>query len=103
MRNNRGQEFVIGGCTIARRPFGALTFLYCEGRLASVARIRNGFTPAVRQHGSRSSAGSVIDNRLHDCLRGSERTLDEPLIIRVGLATYVDVLYFWSIVQAKCL
>jgi DNA ligase D-like protein (predicted ligase) len=49
MRINRGQEFVIGGYTLAPKNFDALIFGYYEGdRLIYVARTRNGFTPALR-------------------------------------------------------
>jgi ATP-dependent DNA ligase len=49
MRINQGQEFVIGGYTLAPKNFDALIFGYYEGdRLIYVARTRNGFTPALR-------------------------------------------------------
>ena len=49
MRVNRGQEFVIGGYTVAGSSFDALVFGYYEdSRLLYVARTRNGFTPALR-------------------------------------------------------
>jgi ATP-dependent DNA ligase len=49
MRVNQGQEFVIGGYTRAPRAFDALVFgHYQDGRLLTVARTRNGFTPASR-------------------------------------------------------
>jgi ATP-dependent DNA ligase len=50
MRINRGQEFVIGGYTMAAKNFDALIFGYYEGdRLIYTARTRNGFTPASRE------------------------------------------------------
>jgi ATP-dependent DNA ligase len=50
MRVNRGQEFVIGGYTVAGATFDALVFGYYEGRdLIYAARTRNGFTPQSRQ------------------------------------------------------
>jgi bifunctional non-homologous end joining protein LigD len=50
MRVNQGQEFVIGGYTIASSTFDALIVGYYDGdRLLYAARTRNGFTPAVRQ------------------------------------------------------
>jgi bifunctional non-homologous end joining protein LigD len=49
MRVNRGQEFVIGGCTRGTKTFDALVFGYYEAStLIYVARTRNGFTPATR-------------------------------------------------------
>jgi bifunctional non-homologous end joining protein LigD len=49
MRVNRGQEFVIGGCTRGTKTFDALIFGYFEGeKLIYVARTRNGFTPVTR-------------------------------------------------------
>ena len=50
MRVNRGQEFVIGGCTRGGQTFDALIFGYYDddGRRIYVARTRNGFTPLVR-------------------------------------------------------
>jgi len=49
MRVNRGQEFVIGGCTHGTTTFDALVFgVYEQGKLMYVARTRNGFTPAPR-------------------------------------------------------
>ena len=49
MRVNRGQEFVIGGYTLAGNSFDALIFGYYEGdNLVYVARTRNGFTPSSR-------------------------------------------------------
>jgi bifunctional non-homologous end joining protein LigD len=50
MRINQGQEFVVGGYTIGTRTFDALIVGYYEnGRLLYAARIRNGFTPAIRE------------------------------------------------------
>jgi DNA ligase D-like protein (predicted ligase) len=50
MRINRGQEFVLGGYTVATTTFDALVFGYYDGdRLIYAARTRNGFTPVVRQ------------------------------------------------------
>jgi bifunctional non-homologous end joining protein LigD len=50
MRVNKGQEFVIGGYTVASRTFDAVVFGYYEGtRLIYVARTRNGFTPQARE------------------------------------------------------
>jgi ATP-dependent DNA ligase len=50
MRVNRGQDFIIGGYTPARRNFDAMIFGYYdeEGRLVYAARTRSGFTPASR-------------------------------------------------------
>jgi ATP-dependent DNA ligase len=49
MRVNKGQAFVIGGCTVGN-PFDALVFGYYEGkRLMYVARTRSGFAPASRR------------------------------------------------------
>src|SRR6266850_755387 len=49
MRVNRGQEFVIGGYTVAGSTFDALVFgYYDDGKLLYAARTRNGFTPASR-------------------------------------------------------
>ena len=51
MRVNRGQEFVIGGYTPSSKNFDALIFGYYERKdLMYVARTRNGFTPALREH-----------------------------------------------------
>lgn len=48
-RINRGQEFVIGGCTVGTKTLDALIFGYYEGaRLMYAARTRSGFTPAMR-------------------------------------------------------
>jgi bifunctional non-homologous end joining protein LigD len=50
MRVNRSEEFVIGGYTLDGRHFDALIFGYWEGdRLMYAARMRSGFTPAVRE------------------------------------------------------
>lgn len=50
MRDNRTQEFVIGGYTVGGRHFDALIFGYWEGdRLMYAARTRSGFTPTVRE------------------------------------------------------
>jgi hypothetical protein len=50
MRVNQGQEFVIGGYTLAGQNFDAIIFGYHDDRdrLVYVARTRNGFTPASR-------------------------------------------------------
>jgi len=49
MRVNRGQEFVIGGYTVAASTFDALVFGYYDGdKLIYAARTRNGFTPRLR-------------------------------------------------------
>jgi ATP dependent DNA ligase C terminal region len=62
MRINRGQEFVIGGYTLAPKNFDALIFGYYEGhRLVYVARTRNGFTPALRDELFRSFRGLRIE------------------------------------------
>ncbi len=51
MRINRGQEFVVGGYTIAPRYFDGLVFGYFEGdRLIYAGRTRSGFTPRTREH-----------------------------------------------------
>lgn len=50
MRINRGQEFVIGGYTAGGKTFDALIVGFYEGgELIYAARIRNGFTPALRE------------------------------------------------------
>ncbi len=49
MRINRGQEFVIGGYVPAGKNFDSLIVGYYEGEdLIYVARVRNGFVPALR-------------------------------------------------------
>jgi bifunctional non-homologous end joining protein LigD len=49
MRVDRGQEFVIGGFTVAGAKFDAVIFgYYGDGGLIYAARTRSGFTPAVR-------------------------------------------------------
>ncbi len=49
VRINRAREFVIGGYTLAPRNFDALLVGYREGRkLLYVAKVRAGFTPALR-------------------------------------------------------
>jgi ATP-dependent DNA ligase len=49
MRINKVHEFVIGGYTPAPRNFDALVVGYREGRkLMYVAKVRGGFTPALR-------------------------------------------------------
>ena len=46
---NRGQEFVIGGCTPGN-PFDALIVGYYEGeQLLYAAKVRNGFVPQLRR------------------------------------------------------
>jgi bifunctional non-homologous end joining protein LigD len=51
MRINQGQEFVVGGYTPSPKKFDALIFGYYKGKdLMYVARTRNGFTPAIREH-----------------------------------------------------
>jgi len=48
-RVSRGQEFVIGGYTVGTSSFDALVVGYYDGnRLLYAARVRNGFTPALR-------------------------------------------------------
>jgi bifunctional non-homologous end joining protein LigD len=60
-RINRGQEFVIGGYT-PDNPFDALIVGYYEGdKLYYVAKVRNGFVPAVRQEVYRNFKGLEID------------------------------------------
>jgi bifunctional non-homologous end joining protein LigD len=50
MRVNRGQEMVIGGYTVGTRTFDALVVgFYEKDRLICAARVRNGFTPVVRE------------------------------------------------------
>jgi len=50
MRINRGQELVVGGYTLGTNTFDALIVGYYDGdRLLYAARIRNGFTPIVRE------------------------------------------------------
>lgn len=50
MRVNQAQEFVIGGYTIGGRTFDALVLGYYDGdRLMYAARMRNGFTPTLRE------------------------------------------------------
>ena len=49
LRINQGQEFMIGGYTVAAKTFDALIIGYYErDRLIYTARTRNGFTPAMR-------------------------------------------------------
>ena len=49
MRANEGQEFVIGGYTVADSTFDALVFGHYEGsRLLYVAPTRSGFMPPLR-------------------------------------------------------
>lgn len=61
MRVNEGQEFVIGGYTVAGRAFDALVFGYYDGpRLMYVARTRNGFTPPLRESLMRKFRGLEI-------------------------------------------
>jgi DNA ligase D-like protein (predicted ligase) len=63
MRVNQGQEFVIGGYTLADRTFDALIFGYYEvDRLIYVARTRSGFTPASRDQLLRRFKGLEIDS-----------------------------------------
>lgn len=50
MRVNRGQEMVIGGYTLGSRTFDALVVgFYEKDRLICAARVRNGFTPVLRE------------------------------------------------------
>lgn len=50
MRINQGQELVIGGYTVGTKTFDALVLGYYErGELLYASRIRNGFTPALRE------------------------------------------------------
>ena len=49
VRTNQGQEFVIGGYTIAVNTFDALIFGYFDGsQLIYAGRTRSGFTPKTR-------------------------------------------------------
>jgi DNA ligase D-like protein (predicted ligase) len=63
MRLNQGQEFVIGGYSIAARYFDALVFGYFEGQLLKYAgRTRSGFTPATRAKFCQQFRGLEIPN-----------------------------------------
>jgi bifunctional non-homologous end joining protein LigD len=65
MRVNRGQEFVIGGYTVAGTTFDAPIFrYYLEQGLFYAARTRNGSTPALRAELQRRFR--AIDT--HECL-----------------------------------
>jgi bifunctional non-homologous end joining protein LigD len=49
MRVNQGQEFVIGGYTVASKGFDAVVFGYYDnGKLLYAGRTRSGFTPSSR-------------------------------------------------------
>lgn len=49
MRVNKGQEFVVGGYVAAGNNFDSIIVgCYNEADLIYVARVRNGFTPALR-------------------------------------------------------
>jgi bifunctional non-homologous end joining protein LigD len=49
MRVNKGQELVIGGYVPTEKNFDSLVVGYYEGtELRYVARVRNGFVPALR-------------------------------------------------------
>ena len=49
LRVNRGQEFVIGGYTVASKNFDAVIFGYYDGgKVVYAGRTRSGFTPSVR-------------------------------------------------------
>ena len=63
MRVNQGQEFVIGGYTVAPKNFDALIFGYYEaGKLMFAAKTRNGFTPATRDQVFRRFKGLATAN-----------------------------------------
>lgn len=58
LRVNRGQEFVIGGYTVASKNFDAVIFGYYDGgKVVYAGRTRSGFTPSVRDQLFKRLAG----------------------------------------------
>jgi len=85
-KTNKGQELVIGGYKPGNNGFEYLLVGYYEGKhLSFIAKIRNGFTPALRREVARSFAG----------LRSSEcpfANLPEPQSARRGEAITPEVM-----------
>ena len=74
MRINRVREFVIGGYTPAPRNFDALLVGYREGRkLKYVAKVRAGFTPALRDSVFKRFGGLEADRCPFENLPESQR------------------------------
>ena len=85
-KTNEGQELVIGGYKPASNGFEYLLVGYYDGRdLIFIAKIRNGFTPAIRRDVARRFAG----------LRTSQcpfANLPEPASARRGEAITAEVM-----------
>jgi DNA ligase D-like protein (predicted ligase) len=74
-KNNRTQEFVIGGFT-AGKPFDALIVGYYDGAdLKFVAKVRNGFVPHVRREVFKRLAGIATDKCPFTNLPEKRRTM----------------------------
>jgi bifunctional non-homologous end joining protein LigD len=85
-KTNKGQELVIGGYKPGSNGFEYLLVGYYDGRdLIFIAKIRNGFTPAIRRDVARRFAG----------LRTSQcpfANLPEPASARRGEAITAEVM-----------
>lgn len=80
MRINKGQELVIGGYVPGPHVLDSLLVGYYEDkRLIFMAKVRNGFTPSLRQKVARSFRGLGIDKCPFD-------NLPEPKSARRGKA-----------------
>jgi len=85
-KTNKGQELVIGGYKLGSNGFEYLLVGYYDGKdLIFIAKIRNGFTPAIRRDVARRFAG----------LRTSQcpfANLPEPASARRGEAITAEVM-----------
>jgi DNA ligase D-like protein (predicted ligase) len=80
MRINKGQELVIGGYVPGPHVFDSLLVgYYDDKRLIFMAKVRNGFTPALRQKVARNFRGLGTDKWPFD-------NLPEPKTARRGKA-----------------
>ena len=85
-KTNKGQELVIGGYKPGSNGFEYLLVGYYEGRdLIFIAKIRNGFTPALR----REVAQKFARLRISECPFAN---LPEPSSARRGEAITADVM-----------
>jgi len=85
-KTNKGQELVIGGYKPGPNGFDYLLVGYYEGKdLIFIAKVRNGFTPALR----REVAQKFANLRTADCPFAN---LPEPASARRGEAITADVM-----------
>lgn len=85
-KTNKGQELVIGGYKPGSNGFDYLLVGYYEGKdLIFIAKIRNGFTPALRRQVARHFAGL----RISECPFAN---LPEPANARRGEAITAEVM-----------